>query len=62
MKSNRISLSIHHEKINYAMARPFKPSGAQVFLGANQVVHQTSQVVYTTLKRPSENTAVESEN
>ena len=29
--------------------------GAQVFLGANQVVHKTNHVVHTTL-RPSENT------
>ena len=27
-----------------------------MFLGANRVVHQTNQVVHTTLKGPSENT------
>ena len=33
-----------------------QPSGAKGFPGTSQVVHQTNQVVHTTLKRPSENT------
>ena len=39
---------------------PLQPSGAQVIPGANQVVHQTNQVVRATLKWPIGRTLITS--